>query len=163
MRKCDNYLGIYCYRYAPESFRAYFAKKEICLTAEERDECGTAYCTGGENAAVKALKRVIRKRERKEKLYVTYGNFYKNKLREYAFTQELATDGNDLRSRLYAYKTWKDYCQSRDWKLSTCIIEEGTVNPFDGKNKAIQREISEELDPCRKIKITFRTNTIYQN
>lgn len=174
MRKCDNFK-ISCYRYAPESFKAYMLigytgkylnkpkYKEIPLTYNEKSECGNAYCCGNTDSAIKVLKRIIRAKERKVKQYITYGNFYTNKPREYAFTQQLAVDSSKLSERLYAYKEWKDFCNRVDWKISSYVVEELTFDPDHPNKQPTTKEIFEELNKDRKIKITFKTNTLYQS
>ena len=175
MRKCDNYFAISCYRYAPESFNACYVKSfkngnknipiysKINLTESEKSECGNAFCTGNRKAAIAVLKRIIRAKERKEKCYTTYGNFYTNKPCEYAFTQQLAVDSSKLSERLYAYKEWKDFCKRNDWKISRYVVEEITFDPNHPNKQPTTKEIFEELNKDRKIKITFKTNTLYQS
>ena len=161
MRKCDNYFRVYCYRYAPESFKAWYNGAEISLNADERSECGGAYCTNGKPAAIAALKRIIRKRESKIKYLITYGNFYLNKPTSFAYTEQLAVDGNSLADRLYAYRAWKNYCEDNNYFAGTVVVEEGNFNPY-GKNTATSKVFAEALDKNRKIKLGFRTETIYQ-
>ena len=175
MRKCDNYLRLYCYKYAPESFKAFFIKGyiqhkhykekitiEISLDYNERSECGNAYCCHGVKAAMDVLKRVLRKQERNEKHYVTYGNFYVDNPKQYAFTHDLEVP-DDLQHRLYAYKEWKDFLKRTNYIARTIRMQEGQFNPFEN-NKAVKETIIEEkIDPNRRVKIHFRSNTIYQS
>lgn len=175
MRKCDNYFAVSCYRYAPESFTACFVKEfsngnknipvytKIKLNTDERSTCGNAYICKGRSAAIAELKKIIRKRERKEKSYCTYGNKYKDNPKQYAFTHYLECQADSLQSRLYAYKEWKHYCIKNNYEVSRYVIEEIQFDPEHPNRKATQREVKEQLDRNKPIKIHFRVKTLYQS
>lgn len=174
MRKCDNYLKISCYKYAPESFKAFLLTgykgkynnkpcyTEIPLTYAERGQCGYIFACNGLDDARAELKRVIRKRESKDRILITYGSKDKNNATRYYYTQQLAVNNDDINQRLYAYKQWKDYCQRLDWKLESYEVEEAKID-FDHPNKQPEkRVIYNELVIGKFIKVWGESNTIYK-
>lgn len=113
------------YRYAPESFRAFKKSihgdtKEIPLSAEQRSEVGTLYLTQGLKAAVDYVKRIERERERKCRLYTTYGFFSKEEPHTYLFCKEIrCRDDAPLDKKLRIFRASKDILSSassvRQW------------------------------------------------
>lgn len=78
MRKTSFEYHIHGYRYAPESFRIYKGlpgqeKTELPLSDEQRYQMGYLYLTQGIKSAVDYVKHIERERERKCRLYMTYG------------------------------------------------------------------------------------------
>ena len=66
------------YRYAPESFRAFKGlpgqkMEQIPLSGEQRRKMGYLCMTQGGKAGVAYVKHIERERERKCRLYMTYG------------------------------------------------------------------------------------------
>lgn len=175
MRKCDNYFAVSCYRYAPERFTACYVKEfsngnknipcytEINLTNEEKSACGNAFCTKGRLAAIAELKHIIRKRERKDKIYITYGSAHKNNSKLYSYTNTLLVPENNLTERLYAYKEWKKYCIANDWKLSNYKVEEIQFDPNDLSKKPTEKMLYDELVKDKFIKIYTKSKTLYKN
>lgn len=173
MRKCDDYLRISCYQYAPESFRAYLLTgykgkynnkpcyTEIPLTYNEKSLCGNVFACDGLNAAKAKLKHVIRKRESKDYIRVTYGSKDKNN-KQYYYIKELAVRNDDLNARLYAYRLWKDYCIRHDWKIDCYEVEEMQID-FDYPNKQPEKRVMyNELAIGKFVKVYSKSNTIYQ-
>ena len=78
------------YRYAPESFRIYKGlpgqkKTEIPLSPEQRGQTGYLCLTQSCKAGLDYVKRIERERERKCRLYTSYGFFSKEEPRAYLF------------------------------------------------------------------------------
>ena len=78
MRKTSFEYHIHGYRYAPESFHIYKGlpgqeKTELPLSDEQRYQMGYLYLTQGIKSAVDYVKHIERERERKCRLYMTYG------------------------------------------------------------------------------------------
>ena len=78
MRQTSFEYHIHGYRYAPESFHIYKGlpgqeKTELPLSDEQRYQMGYLYLTQGIKSAVDYVKHIERERERKCRLYMTYG------------------------------------------------------------------------------------------
>ena len=78
LRKTSFEYHIHGYRYAPESFHIYKGlpgqeKTELPLSDEQRYQMGYLYLTQGIKSAVDYVKHIERERERKCRLYMTYG------------------------------------------------------------------------------------------
>lgn len=94
MGKAKFVYAIRGYRYAPESFHIYKGllgqkKTEIPLSDQQRSEVGTLYLTQSLKAAVDYVKRIERDRERKCRLYTSYGFFSKEEPHSYLFCGRL--------------------------------------------------------------------------
>ena len=171
MRKCDDYLTCTGYKYAPEQFRAYLIKgfktnkrgqrvpiyAEIELDATERSDCGLAYVNGKESA-IKALKKVIRKRERRLQPYMTYGNYLVNSDR-YVFTRDLIFP-DALNNRLLAYKEWKRCCEQNNWMYEAYTVETGTFIPGRDNKPETRTELI-PIDRNRHIRLRCVANDLY--
>ena len=88
MRKTSFEYHIHGYRYAPESFHIYKGlpgqeKTELPLSDEQRYQMGYLYLTQGIKSAVDYVKHIERERERKCRLYMTYGFMLKENPRSY--------------------------------------------------------------------------------
>lgn len=90
MRKTSFEYHIHGYRYAPESFHIYKGlpgqeKTELPLSDEQRYQMGYLYLTQGIKSAVDYVKHIERERERKCRLYMTYGFMLKENPRSYVY------------------------------------------------------------------------------
>lgn len=138
MRKCDNYFAVSCYRYAPESFKAMYVKEfshgnrnipcytKIELDPEEVSRCGNAYICKGRATAIAELKRIIRKREKSDKLFCTYGLTYTDNPRQYIYIREIRANENDIADKLRAYKEIKQWAENHNYKHTT--FRSGSLN-----------------------------------
>ena len=135
---------------------------EIPLTYVERGQCGNIFACNGLDDARAELKRIIRKRESKNRILITYGSTDKNNATRYYYTQQLLVNSADINERLFAYKQWKDYCQRLDWKLESYEVEEMQID-FDHPNKQPEKRVMyNELVIGKFIKIYSESNTIYK-
>ena len=171
MRKCDKYLLVTGYKYAPEQFRAFFVrgftvnkkgqripiKTEIELDANERSACGLAY-VNSIWAAKQALKKVIRKRERRLQPYMTYGNYLVNS-DKYVFTRDLIFP-DTLNNRLLAYKEWKRFCEQSNWMYEAYTVETGTFIPGQDNRPETKTELV-PIDKKRHIRLNCVKNDLY--
>lgn len=90
MRKTSFEYHIHGYRYAPESFHIYKGlpgqeKTELPLSDEQRYQMGYLYLTQGIKSAVDYVKHIERERERKCRLYMTYGFMLKENPCSYVY------------------------------------------------------------------------------
>ena len=154
MRKIDNYIGVYCYKYAPESFQAYIVLSfshgnrnipeytEIKLTADEKSRCGYIYTTQGRRAAVDEVKRIIRKAEKQNVQKVTFGTTLKNNEKMFVYFQYEEAKADDISDKLKTYKHVKELFELRGWTNSR--YEKATLNgQFKVEDK---QQIAEELN-----------------
>ena len=100
MRKTSFEYHIHGYRYAPESFHIYKGlpgqeKTELPLSDEQRYQMGYLYLTQGIKSAVDYVKHIERERERKCRLYMTYGFMLKENPRSYVYCADLRCREND--------------------------------------------------------------------
>lgn len=98
MRKTSFEYHIHGYRYAPESFHIYKGlpgqeKTELPLSDEQRYQMGYLYLTQGIKSAVDYVKHIERERERKCRLYMTYGFMLKENPRSYVYCADPAMQG----------------------------------------------------------------------
>ena len=94
MRKTSFEYHIHGYRYAPESFHIYKGlpgqeKTELPLSDEQRYQMGYLYLTQGIKSAVDYVKHIERERERKCRLYMTYGFMLKENPCSYVYCADL--------------------------------------------------------------------------
>ena len=90
------------YRYAPESFRAFKGlpgqkMEQIPLSDEQRRKMGYLCMTQGGKAGVAYVKHIERERERKCRLYMTYGFLIKENPHRYVYCAELRCRESDPR------------------------------------------------------------------
>ena len=88
------------YRYAPESFRAFKGlpgqkMEQIPLSGEQRRKMGYLCMTQGGKAGVAYVKHIERERERKCRLYMTYGFLIKENPHRYVYCAELRCRESD--------------------------------------------------------------------
>lgn len=100
MRKTSFEYHIHGYRYAPESFHIYKGlpgqeKTELPLSDEQRYQMGYLYLTQGIKSAVDYVKHIERERERKCRLYMTYGFMLKENPCSYVYCADLRCREND--------------------------------------------------------------------
>lgn len=137
-----NNIGMTCYKYAPESFKAYFVigfsngnkniplYEQIKLSHEETSKCGYAYACSGRQEALKELKKIIRHKIQNRKQYCTIGFLDLNNERQYYFIREHMVNINNLQDKLRIYKEFKNYMLSKD-----CKVEAFTTATLDGHYK----------------------------
>lgn len=129
-RKHDKFSYTYGWKTAPEQWNFYWNNKLIQLDSDMRSRVACLMLEGKENEAESILKRILRKQE-KEDSYICIG-FYGVCNSQYYFTQQLKCKRNDMQDKLYAYKEWKRYIQSKNCDLSTHTVTSGYLTP-DGK------------------------------
>lgn len=129
-RKHDKFSYDYGWRTAPEQWRFYWNNKLIQLDSNTRSEVAVLMLSGKETEAEAILKRMLRKQE-KEDSYICIG-FFGAGSNQYYYTLQLICRRNDMQGKLYSYKEWKHYIQSKDCDLSTHTITSGYLMP-DGK------------------------------
>lgn len=176
MRKCDKYFAVSCYRYAPESFKAFYVKEfkngnknipcytEITLNSSEKSVCGNAYICKGRSAAIAELKKIIRKREQKEKHRVTYGNVLENDQTKFVYTSSLFVNADSLENRLFAFKEWKRTVIEAGYKYQAAALVETEIIPTQNgvrAHKKTEREVYEPISRKMCV-ISVKSNTIYQ-
>lgn len=118
------------YRYAPESFRAFTGlpgqeKKEVPLSAEQRQKMGYLCLTQGGKAGVDYVKRIERERERKCRRYMTYGFSLKEEPRRYVYSPVKESD--TLEERLCVLRLFREQLARSQGR-----IEQSTSCELDG-------------------------------
>ena len=110
-------LRICCYRYAPEQFHAWYRESKgwKLISAIDHDSTlGGMLICGNPEQCIQELKRMVRQ-EAKGGNGVTYGFFFADSRREYAFFRELCTFDLSLTSRLRLYKEIKREMEKNSW------------------------------------------------
>ena len=161
MRKCDNYLAIQCYKYAPEQFKAYrvvgFSHgnrnvpkyEQIKLDGYETSVCGNAYCTKGRSAAISELKKIMRKHSKRPDYYVTYGFMSKTYPSQYRFTKDIRAVPECIDDILRVYKEFKQFVLNND-----CKFPSYTQAVLDGNYQATKIEdVYDEVDISKPVRI----------
>ena len=145
-----------CYHYAPEQFHAWRRESKgwKLISAVDHDSTlGGMLICGYPEKCMRELKRMIR-REAKRMNGVTYGFFFADSRREYAFFRELYTFDLSLLARLRLYKEVKREMANNSWKAvssRTATLGEGyRVMHLEDKIRAIDPE-----RPC-SIRVTDR-------
>ena len=164
MRKCDSYLSISGYKYAPEQFKAYrvtgFSNgnrnvpiyKCIDLTYDETRKCGSALACNGKEAARAVLKRILRERERKTERRCTIGFKEQGDGKRFAYIADNTARFYDLDGMLRAFKRVK-----RAIKQNGTWISEMQMATLDGHFKPESvKEIGYHVDMNRPIIIKER-------
>ena len=122
------------YRYAPESFRAFKGlpgqkMEQIPLSGEQRRKMGYLCMTQGGKAGVAYVKHIERERERKCRLYMTYGFLLKENPHRYVYCAELRCRESDpLAVRLDILRAFREHLAqmegvlNRVWNVSLTEI-----------------------------------------
>ena len=147
MKKIDRYLSFKYCRYAPESFRAFWKKDskpntsfvEISLSPKERYMCGYPAICQGRNATMAKLKKILRKRETKQRIFLTVGFFIKDNPRRYAYAQSLLAPQYNLQRLFENYKQYKaeilsGFCKLESFteaKLGACYKPEQVTTHYE--------------------------------
>lgn len=147
-RKHDKFSYNYGWRTAPEQWNFYWNNKLIRLDPNTRSEVALLMLSGKETEAEAILKRLLRKQE-KEDSYICIGFFGVNSNRYY-FTQTLKCNRNDMQVKLYSYKEWKHYIQSKNCNLSTYEVASGYFIP-NGNMPCKKEEVNNKIDLNRPI------------
>lgn len=164
-----DYIAVSCYKYAPESFRAYAVLSfsngnknvpeytKINLTSEETSKCGYAFACGGRKQALAELKKIIRQKINASKQYATIGFFSIDNPKQYYFTQHYTANKQRVSDMLHAYKAFKQYMLDID-----CKIEAYTVATLDGHYKPENVEKKyDRIDINRPVIINLKSNKDY--
>lgn len=126
------------YRYAPESFRVYKGavgggKKEIPLSDKQRSDVGYLYLTRGFKAAVDYVKRVERERERKCRLYTTYGFLSQEEPGTCLFCKQIrCREDAPVDQRLAVFREIREYLDSIGGR-----VEQSVECELDGRYRPI--------------------------
>ena len=148
-QKKINY-AIRGYRYAPESFQGYRItpgghEEQIPLSEEQRSEIGNPYLTKGRDIAFAHLKHVERERERKCRLYMTYGFLTQENPHTYLFCGQVrCRQDATLDKRLQVFKEFKDHLRQCGCKLKTggeCVLD-GHYRPQEAKEHYLTANLS---------------------
>ena len=110
-------LRVCCYRYAPEQFHAWRRESKgwkLISSIDHDSTLGGMLICGNPEQCIQELKRMIRQ-EAKGGNGVTYGFFFADSRREYAFFRELYTFELSLPSRLRLYKEIKREMENISW------------------------------------------------
>ena len=81
------------------------------------------------------------------------------------FTQQLKCKRNDLQGKLYAYKEWKHYIQSKDCDLSTYKVKSGCLTPNREMTDEKVKETHNKIDLNKPVIIRLvkaKENRIFQ-
>lgn len=147
-RKHDIFSYNYGWRTAPEQWSFYWNNKLIQLDYSTHSEVALLMISGKKTEAEAMLKRLLRKQE-KEDSYICIGFFGVNS-NQYYFTQTLKCSRNDMQGKLYSYKEWKHYIQSKNCNLSTHEIVSGYFIP-NGKVTKGKTETHDKIDLNRPV------------
>lgn len=164
-----NYIGITCYKYAPESFKAYAVLKfsngnknvpeytQIKLTDEETSICGNVFCTSGRNKALTELKKIIRNKIKESKQYCTIGFLNINNNKQFHYIRSQYCNITNLTEKLRIYKEFKKYILDCD-----CKIESFKVAKLDGnyKPESVTTEY-DYIDIKKPVLVKFKDNKNY--
>lgn len=162
-RKHEKFAYKYGWRTAPEQWRFYWNNKLIQLDHDTRLTIACLMLAGEETEAEAILKRMLRKQE-KEESYICIGFFGENSSMFY-FTQQLKCKRNDFQGKLYAYKKWKHYIQSKDCNLSTYTIKSGSLTPYGKMTDEKAEERHNKIDLNKPVIIRLvkaKENRIFQ-
>ena len=138
MRKTSFEYHIHGYRYAPESFHIYKGqpgqeKTELPLSDEQRYQMGYLYLTQGIKSAVDYVKHIERERERKCRLYMTYGFMLKENPRSYVYCADLRCRENDPPAvRLQTLRAFREHLAQSEGR-----IEQSVECELDGRYRPI--------------------------
>ena len=147
------------YRYAPESFRAFKGlpgqkMEQIPLSDEQRRKMGYLCMTQGGKAGVAYVKHIERERERKCRLYMTYGFLIKGNPHRYVYCAELRCRESDpLAVRLDTLRAFRE-CLAQH---GGCI-EQSVECELDGNYRPVKvRKNYETADLSRSVVVWLYT------
>ena len=127
------------YRYAPESFRAFKGlpgqkMEQIPLSGEQRRKMGYLCMTKGGKAGVAYVKHIERERERKCRLYMTYGFLIKENPHRYVYCAELRCRESDpLAVRLDTLRAFRECLAQHGGR-----IEQSVESELDGNYRPVK-------------------------
>lgn len=147
-RKHDKFSYSYGWKTAPEQWSFYWNGKLIQLDSDTRSQVALLMLSGKEADADAILKRLLRKQE-KEDSDICIG-FYAENSNQYYFTLQLKCSKNDMQGKLYSYKEWKHYIQSKNCYLSTHEVTSGYFIP-NGKEPKEKKEAQDKIDLNRPV------------
>jgi hypothetical protein len=163
-KQIEERIGMTCYKYAPESFKAYkiigFSNgnknipeyEQIALSQEEISICGNAYACKGRSAALAELKRILRLRQKNSKQYITIGFFVEGSEKTYYYIKSLFANADSIQDKLYVYKKIKNIILAKH-----CLIETLTSVQLDGNYKPENIETHyDKIDLKRPVKLYFK-------
>ena len=139
MRKTSFEYHIHGYRYAPESLPHAIKdcrgteKTELPLSDEQRYQMGYLYLTQGIKSAVDYVKHIERERERKCRLYMTYGFMLKENPCSYVYCADLRCRENDPPAvRLQTLRAFREHLAQSEGR-----IEQSVECELDGRYRPI--------------------------
>lgn len=147
-RKHENfsYKG---YKYSPEAWRFYYNGKYIYLEVQTISSLAQMIIAGKRKEAEDALKRLLRKEEKRPHDYITFG-FYGKDSTEFYYTSQLKAHRTDLAEKLRIYKKWKRYIiEDCNGRLQPFTVTTGYITP-DGNTKATEEDTSVLIDTYRR-------------
>ena len=127
------------YRYAPESFHAFKGlpgqkMEQIPLSDEQRRKMGYLCMTQGGKAGVAYVKHIERERERKCRLYMTYGFMLKENPRSYVYCADLRCRENDPPTvRLQTLRAFREHLAQSGGR-----IEQSVDCELDGRFRPVR-------------------------
>ena len=147
------------YRYAPESFRAFKGlpgqkMEQIPLSGEQRRKMGYLCMTKGGKAGVAYVKHIERERERKCRLYMTYGFLIKENPHRYVYCTELRCRESDpLAVRLDTLRAFREHLAQYGGR-----IEQSVECELDGNYRPVKvRKNYETADLSRPVVVWLYT------
>lgn len=126
------------YRYASESFQIFKGlpvqkKKEVHLSAEQRQRMGYLCITKGGKAALDYVKHIERERKQEQQWYKTYGFVLKDNPHEYVYIPNLrCSESAALQERLYILRQIREYLAREEGRVKQC-----TECDLDGKYRPV--------------------------
>jgi hypothetical protein len=141
--------SIHGYRYAPESFRAYYKtlgehEKEIPLSNDQRSKLGNLCLTQGSKTALDYVKQIDRERARRCRLYMTYGFLTQEVPRTYLFSRQIrCREDAPLDKRLEVFREFKNYLAQTGGKVKTgdeCRLD-GHYRPVDVRERFLTADL----------------------
>ena len=147
------------YRYAPESFRAFKGlpgqkMEQIPLSGEQRRKMGYLCMTQGGKAGVAYVKHIERERERKCRLYMTYGFLIKENPHRYVYCAELRCRESDpLAVRQDTLRAFREHLAQYGGR-----IEQSVECELDGNYRPVKvRKNYETSDLSRPVVVWLYT------
>lgn len=147
------------YRYAPESSHAFKGlpgqkMEQIPLSDEQRRKMGYLCMTQGGKAGVAYVKHIERERERKCRLYMTYGFLIKENPHRYVYCAELRCRESDpLAVRLDTLRAFREHLAQYGGR-----IEQSVECELDGNYRPVKvRKNYETADLNRPVVVWLYT------
>jgi hypothetical protein len=144
-----DFVSVNCYKYAPESFKAYFQEKQIKFNSEDNQKLGYIYITKGMKELEKEIKRIFRKSFFNPNKPIiktlairTQGNEYIKISSAYGYGR---VNIFDINAKLQIFKDLKKAWEKNNFGIT---ITQGKMNEY-GK---LERGIVQELEQPKLMK-----------